>query len=279
MIARKELPIQYQWWNTQWGAPFGHKWLFRMPFRVPYRVRWLWPLRWWAGMFGFQTNNTTREYEYPWCFYCSPLHQGMRVLEIGGSLSGFQFVLSKLGIDVINLDPGEEEKPRGKCWPISLDKHDRLNRSFRTHVKLCKCFIQDAGFPDACFDRVFAISVLEHIPEDELGVLMSHVKRVLKPNGILVATVDLFLDVQPFSEKPANMFGRNVNIASLLEKTGFRLVNGETSELYGFPAFDPERIKERVANGEFLEGIYPALAQCFACVKKEDGAPAGAPSR
>jgi hypothetical protein len=32
----------------------------------------------------------------------------MRVIEIGGGLSGFQFALSKMGCDVVNIDLGME---------------------------------------------------------------------------------------------------------------------------------------------------------------------------
>jgi SAM-dependent methyltransferase len=268
MIATRKLPDEYAQWNARWGAPFGRRWLDRLPVRVPYRVRWLRPFRPWVGMFGFQINNSTREYEYPWCFHATPLKPGMRVLEIGGSLAGFQFVLSSLGLEVVNVDPGEDDKPRGKCWPLTLELHDKLNRSFGTSVTLRKCFIEEAGLDDASFDRVFAISVLEHIPQRPLTSLMSHVHRVLKPDGLLVATVDLFLDAKPFTEYESNAFGTNVDIRSLVFDHGFELIQGEPSELHGFGPFEPAAITRRVAAGELLKGNYPALAQCFACRKK-----------
>ena len=45
------------------------------------------------GPFGGQGNNSTREFEYPWCFHTAKLETGMHVLEVGGGLAGFQFVL------------------------------------------------------------------------------------------------------------------------------------------------------------------------------------------
>ena len=108
----------------------------------------------------------------------------MRILEIGGSLAGFQFVLSKLGMQVVNLDPGEEVKPRGKCWPLSLGLHSKLNRSFGTSVTLRKCFIEEAAFADASFDRIFAISVLEHIPQELLSLLVACKSRTQTGRGI-----------------------------------------------------------------------------------------------
>ncbi len=50
--------------------------------------------------------------------------------------------------------------------------------------------VMDAGrldFPDACFDEVQAIDVLEHVPD--LDAVLAEVKRVLKPGGAFVANI------------------------------------------------------------------------------------------
>jgi SAM-dependent methyltransferase len=52
--------------------------------------------------------------------------------------------------------------------------------------------VQDArqlSYPDASFDRVFSISVLEHIPEQGDSQAMREIARVLRPGGILTLTV------------------------------------------------------------------------------------------
>jgi len=259
MIARRNLPPDYVRWNARWGAPFGHRWARRLSVGL----RWRRPLRPWVGYFAFQNNNTTREFEYPWCHSATQLYPGMSVLEIGGSLSGFQFVLNKEGVAVVNLDPGEES--RGKGWPLTPAAHAALNRAFGTNVTLKHCFIEKAGLADATFDRVFAISVLEHIPAVDLDTLMAHVRRVLKPDGLLVATIDLFLDVKPFGEAETNVYGRNINVYDLITRYGFHLVHGVPTELYGFPEFDPAGIATRARAGEFLSGSYPGLVQCVVC--------------
>jgi SAM-dependent methyltransferase len=51
---------------------------------------------------------------------------------------------------------------------------------------------QDArklSYPDASFDRVFSISVIEHIPEDGDSHAMREIARVLRPGGLLTLTV------------------------------------------------------------------------------------------
>jgi hypothetical protein len=58
-----------------------------------------------VGCFAFQGNNTTRAFEYPWIFETVSPSPGMKLLEIGGSLSGLQFALNLAGCDVVNVDP------------------------------------------------------------------------------------------------------------------------------------------------------------------------------
>ena len=46
-------------------------------------------------------------------------------------------------------------------------------------------------FPDHTFDRIIASEVLEHVPDDHAA--MAELTRVLKPGGVLAATVPAFL--------------------------------------------------------------------------------------
>lgn len=46
-------------------------------------------------------------------------------------------------------------------------------------------------FPDNTFDRVIASEVLEHVPDDHAA--LAELSRVLKPGGVLAATVPAFL--------------------------------------------------------------------------------------
>ena len=51
------------------------------------------------------------------------------------------------------------------------------------------------------FDVILAISSLEHFLDADLAILAAAIKRLLKPDGIVVMTIDLFLDLRPFSER------------------------------------------------------------------------------
>lgn len=266
MLARRSWSTRYAEWNKRWGAPFGRPTRALVQKLVPRRFRshrWCIPL---SGYFAFQPNNDTRAVEYPWAFEALQVQPGMTVLDIGGSLAGLQFVLDKVGCTVTNVDPGEEA--RGVGWPVRPETFDKLNRAFGTHVTLKNCFLEEARLPSESFDRVVSISVLEHIPEADLTTLLAEVRRLLKPGGRFVATLDLFLDVHPFVDKERNAYGHNVSARWLVETSGLELVHGEPSELYGYDRFEPERILKR--GEEFFIGLYyPVMAQTLVLRKPD----------
>jgi SAM-dependent methyltransferase len=221
-----------------------------------------------VGPFAFQPNNDTRAFEYPWAFEALGVSKGLHVLEIGGGLSGLQFVLARSGCKVVNVDPGEEAA--GLAWPLDASVFARLNRCFRTDVVLRECFIEEAQLPDASFDRVVSISVVEHIPHEDLLTLLEHVSRVLKPGGLFVMTVDLFLDLEPFTTERSNRFGRNVSLEWLIRESGLELLRGTRAELYGHEEFDPERIISR-KDQYFVGTRWPTMVQTVVLRKTSPG--------
>jgi SAM-dependent methyltransferase len=57
--------------------------------------------------------------------------------------------------------------------------------------------VQDArhlSYPDAWFDRIFSISVLEHIPDAGDSETMQEISRVLRPGGVATLTVPFTAD-------------------------------------------------------------------------------------
>jgi SAM-dependent methyltransferase len=270
VIARKELLPAYQQWNRKWGAPFGSP-VYRLsaylPRGRPTLDKFIFkPFPRLQGYFGFQPNNTIRSFEYPWAFHATPIRQGLRVLEIGGGLSGFQFVLSRLGCDVVNVDPGMDARGRG--WPVDQVSMTRLNRAFRTSVMLHRTFLNDAPLEEGTFDRVFSISVLEHVPADEMPGIVKRAYNLLKPGGMLVVTVDLFLNLTPFCSRLTNEYGSNVSMRMLATGEPFEFVSGDRRELYGFTEFDKDAILGQLEDF-MVGGDYPALAQLMV-LKKPD---------
>ena len=216
------------------------------------------------GPFSIQPNNTTREFEYPWAFESANLKLGMQVVELGGGLSGFQFVLDQSGCHVINVDPGMEAKGRG--WPCDLASIARLNDLFGTEVELRNTTIENASLGENTVDRVFSISVIEHLKDIEIVQAMKHIHRCLKLGGLFVLTVDLFLNLQPFCSRVSNEFGRNQNIRWITELETWELIVGSTSELFGFDGFEVDAVVSNL--DKYLIGrYYPVTVQCLVLKK------------
>jgi SAM-dependent methyltransferase len=182
----------------------------------------------------------------------------LRVLEIGGGLSGLQFVLASEGDSVVNVDPGQSD--RG--WKYEADLHQRLCGALKAPVQLFGGKIASLEAPPRSFDIILSVSALEHFSDADLAMLAGSMRRLLKPDGIVVMTIDLFLDLKPFSEREENEWGRNLDIKQFLDMAGLALHKGNCAELLGFPDFNPARIMGSLATYLVGEG-YPTLSQCI----------------
>jgi SAM-dependent methyltransferase len=183
-------------------------------------------------------------------------------VDLGGGLSGFQFTVAKGGSMVTNVDPFSDYGSM-----IGYDALDpeqaiaRLNRIFRTSVRLERRDLVAAALPAHSVDVVYCISTLEHLDAEARAATLREVARVLGPGGRLVLTVDLFLDLAPFTTRASNRYGTNVDLAEVVEQSGLTLEAGRPSELFGFPDFDADRVQANLS--EYLIGGYPAMAQCL----------------
>lgn len=255
MIGRRDLPVQYREWNRHWGAPYGfNRWWHRAAIRTAPR-----PIHpWISGPFGFQPGNCeTRQFEYPWAYYATPVLPGLCAVELGASLSGLQFVLARAGVRVLNVDPSEAAV---MGWPLNPRTFAHLNRAFRTDVELKTCFLEEADLGTHSVDRIFCVSTLEHVPRDGTDRILEEVRRILRPGGFLVLTVDLFLDLMPFTHQVSNVAGHNVNMRDLIDSTQMELVQGDKSELFGFPEFEVGNILSQLPL--YIYGrTFPVLAQ------------------
>ena len=263
MIAPRLLPDKYQKWNVRWGAPNGRRlWTSRLARTwVPGGLR----LRL-GGPFSAQYNSPTRAFEYPWAVDALGDVHGATVLDLGGSLCGLQFVLDKAGADVINVDPGENAEGMG--WPCTEASMQYLNHLFGTKVRLVNTTLEKAGLREESVDAVLCISVLEHIPAEGRPSLLQEIMRILRPGGKLICTVDLFLDLYPFSDEMQNKFGSNISIQELADLSGARVMEGIPDELYGLPGFAPKSVLAKLSG--YLMGKYPVLSQCVVLAKPQN---------
>jgi SAM-dependent methyltransferase len=242
-------------WNASWGAPFGsgRGHLAAHARELDRRVDPEVLLRR-HGPFVLQPSSSTRRYEYPWAYAELSRPDVRQVVEVGGGLSGLQFVLSHDGREVINVDPG------GAGFSVDAQLLSMANKVLGTSVELRRCTLGEAGIVDQSADVVLCLSTLEHLDLDEVGEVLAETRRILRPGGRFVLSMDLFLNITPFAPNTSNIFGTNHQIWALLEEHGFDVTGGVPDEVLGSPQFDARTVLGRL--DEFLiADSYPALAQ------------------
>jgi SAM-dependent methyltransferase len=156
----------------------------------------------------------------------------------------------------------------GRGWPCEAKTIARMSRMFGTDVTLLNTTIENADLPSNTFDRAFSISAIEHMPPADIENIMTHVYRVLKPGSDFVLTVDLFLDIAPFSSLSSNLYGSNVDLHWMTRLAPFERTIRAPEELHGFPEFEALKILSDV--DQFLRGDHPALVRCLV-LGKPDG--------
>ena len=266
MLARRELPEEYELWNLNWGAPTGrHQFATDMLKRIGTSARDTVlrnpRVRRARGPFAFQWNTMTRTYEYPWAYHQLADLGPSRILEIGGALSGLQFVLAMDGHEVHNVDPFHDYGS-GAYVVDPIREFASLNRSFGTTVELHPTALPAADLTGR-FSAVVCISTIEHLSPDEIATTLSTVKELLVPGGLLVLTVDLFLNLMPFCSRTTNAWGNNISVAWIDELLGYSMVTGDRRELYGYPEFSSDAILSRLE--EFAVNVdFPQMAQLVA---------------
>ena len=143
-----------------------------------------------------------RYWEYPWAIVNTQFRQGMEVLDVGSGWSVFPMYLAKLGAHVTAVDIDVVEM--NHISPF-------LARSVSAEISYRVGDATSLEFPDNMFDRVYCLSVLEHLEEETRNgrpfnarkknldiVAIRELLRVLKPGGLLAITAD-------WSEQPNNL--------------------------------------------------------------------------
>jgi len=114
------------------------------------------------------------------------LTEGEKVLDLGCGNGRWFKLFQKKKIDYVGVDFSEEL--------IKVAKRNYPQAKFQT------ADILKLPFPDNCFDKIYSIAVLHHIPSEELRLKsLKEAKRVLKPGGILILTTWKFHDKKELS--------------------------------------------------------------------------------
>lgn len=133
----------------------------------------------------------SRALEYPLVFQRLQLSdledKGAKLLDVGSGRFGHfpLYLISRIkNLCVYSADVGD----------YVFEQYKNVKRLHMEDLIGKRLFIEKADarslpYPDEYFDRISAISTLEHIPDDGDTVATRELARVLKPGGILVVTV------------------------------------------------------------------------------------------
>ncbi|HYS78412.1 MAG TPA: class I SAM-dependent methyltransferase [Candidatus Dormibacteraeota bacterium] len=164
-------------------------------------------LRGWTGY-----DHWSRAWEYPWAILAAGLEtRPLRALDVGGGGSPFALYLAAQRHESHVADPSLDQ---GSSFVF--DRRKSLYRNLRSVAKRLvfraaglhalwglpdrngrapihyhACPADRLEFPDGRFDRVFCLSVMEHVPRGLWPGCMREFQRVLAPGGRLVITLDM----------------------------------------------------------------------------------------
>ncbi|CAG0980883.1 Demethylrebeccamycin-D-glucose O-methyltransferase [Anaerolineae bacterium] len=176
--------------------------------------------------------NVSRCYEFRRTFELLKPKKGDLVFDLSSPKLLSHFLSEKSGCRVVTADMNKEEVAD---W-TTLAGGRRLHPSW---------VIADGvslGFRNDTFDKVYSISVLEHIPGDGDTRAMSELARVLKPGGTLVITV-------PYAGKYRS---------ESIEEDVYNLHDGREGTFHWSHFYDEKALRKKLIEGSGLEleGIY-----------------------
>ncbi|MEW6574095.1 MAG: class I SAM-dependent methyltransferase [Bacillota bacterium] len=136
----------------------------------------------------------SRFYEYEWARrFCAPDDV---VLDAGcGICHPFKFYLSDVCREVhaCDIDPrilSAEEILKDIARDFGEEVSKRFPVKYFRQVFYCRASLTALPYPDRTFDKIYCISVLEHLPPAALFLSLQEFKRTLKDEGLIVLTFD-----------------------------------------------------------------------------------------
>ena len=133
----------------------------------------------------FTSLHWSRQYEYPWAIMHSNLKPSDVCLDAGGAYAVFKYAVAKRCAKVVTIDMNQDY----------LDKSIRsAKRLGFKNIEFYNSKIQDYKTEEK-FDKVYCISVLEHIPSSSERIeCINNMISMLKKEGELYLTFDFIIE-------------------------------------------------------------------------------------
>jgi 2-polyprenyl-3-methyl-5-hydroxy-6-metoxy-1,4-benzoquinol methylase len=129
----------------------------------------------------------SREWEYPWAILNAQTSPGMQVCDLGcGGSPLLPYLADRCGCVCWGLDSQFPINKRHNLRAFAQDPRTQFPQ-----ITWLEEDMAQLSLPDASMDRVFCISVLEHVGEDVMQRTMAQIDRVLKPGGLALITTDV----------------------------------------------------------------------------------------
>lgn len=171
-------------------------------------------------------NYPTRKFEYPFSYFATESFKPkLKVLDAGCSTDPFAPFLASKGLFVSGVDNFQSHDvqwdPEQGLFKGNLKGIDRVKvykKNLKSRLNISVNYYKEdmcnLHFDNNYFDRIFCVSVLEHLPNYKIKMVFDEFRRVLKQNGYLILTIDYIVKGKP-----------KFNIGKTLNEVGFLLID------------------------------------------------------
>jgi SAM-dependent methyltransferase len=163
--------------------------------------------------------HPTRVWEYPWSLErCPPAGH---ILDIGSDPKWYAGLIG-MGHKVVSHHVYSNATDRGRihAWENNGTGGIPMNAFYEKYKHQATCllgFLDDLTYvKDNYFDTIYCLSVIEHVPTEELMPLLDGMVRMLKPDGRLCITADWYPHYAVGEGKQG--FVTNYDLSPLLDK-------------------------------------------------------------
>lgn len=131
-------------------------------------------------------NGDLKNVQRPWMIKAilGQVPQGGKILEIGGGVPLVAGMLQELGYQVTLVDPYEG----AGNGPVEYEKY--VQQFPKVNIVRSIFGVDTQNIDIASFDCIYSISVLEHIPQENINDLYNGIHKFLRPKGKSIHCID-----------------------------------------------------------------------------------------